>query len=68
MGFTWPAQPSDGMKKEMESLVEKLGADGIEARRQVRPAVQRHRDVFPCEHPIQCTRVLAASSISTSFG
>ncbi|CAM9475926.1 unnamed protein product, partial [Ectocarpus sp. 13 AM-2016] len=27
--------PSDGMKKEMASLVEKLGADGIEAKRQV---------------------------------
>lgn len=35
-----PAQPSDGMKKEMENLVEKLGADGIEARRQVRLTVQ----------------------------
>ncbi|CAM9186363.1 unnamed protein product, partial [Pylaiella littoralis] len=29
------AKPSDGMKKEMKSLVEMLGADGIEARRQV---------------------------------
>lgn len=29
------AQPSDGMKKEMEGLVEQLGADGIEAKRQV---------------------------------
>ncbi|CAB1112382.1 unnamed protein product [Ectocarpus sp. CCAP 1310/34] len=27
--------PSDGIKKEMASLVEKLGADGIEAKRQV---------------------------------
>ncbi|CAM9625553.1 unnamed protein product, partial [Ectocarpus sp. 8 AP-2014] len=27
--------PSDGMKKEMASLLEKLGADGIEAKRQV---------------------------------
>eukprot|EP00752_Nemacystus_decipiens_P007745 g6923.t2 len=29
------SKPSDGMKKEMESLVEQLGADGIEAKRQV---------------------------------
>lgn len=37
--FVRPTQPSDGMKKEMDSLVEQLGADGIEAKRQVRSIV-----------------------------
>lgn len=46
MAVVLPTQPSDGMKKEMESLVEQLGADGIEAKRQVRPVVRR-----PTESP-----------------
>lgn len=38
-------QPSDCMKEEMENLVKKLGADGVEAKRQVnkRQGYDTHR-------------------------
>lgn len=45
----YDTQPSDCMKEEMENLVKKLGADGVEAKRQVTSEQRQSQSHIPSD-------------------